>query len=145
MKSVAVLAVILLAFPTTNAIAFENDIPLGEVKKLAGQTIVQDMAIGDKAYINHYSLCWDDGNLYLSPYGAILEGEKGTYEIAFTLKVGKQGFLTIPVENLRGALVGISRRTSCDIWNNVPHHRVELIRINTVNGASKISQLFGVR
>ena len=145
MKSFVVLAIMFMTFPATNAIAFENDISLGEVKKLAGQTIVQDMAIGDKAYINHYSLCWDDGNLYLSPYGAILEGEKGPYEIAFTMKVGKQGVLSIPAERLRGALVGISRRTSCDIWNNVPHHRVGLIRIDTVNGASKISQLFGVR
>ena len=133
--------VMLLIVLEDRVFAFEHDISLGDVRKIVGQTIIKDLAIGDKAYINYYSLCWDRERLYLSPYGAIIEGDKGMYEIAFTKKVGNHGILSIPIKELKRALIKISRRLSCKLWQGVRHHGVQFIEIDTINGFSRISRL----
>jgi hypothetical protein len=127
---------------SANSHAFENDIPLDKVKNLGGEKTVSNLQVGERVYINYYSLCWNADGLQLSPHGSIVEGGNGRYALSFVLKSANKGEIEIPSVILNPALIAISRRTSCEVWEDVEHHKAQYIEIQTINGKSKISELF---
>jgi hypothetical protein len=141
MKRITFAALIATFFWSSTSAGFEHDVSLGEAKKQAGQHTAQYMKVNETAYITYHSLCWENNTLYLSPYGAVDKYTGGRYEISFTLKPGGKGHLSIPAHILPDAVVAISRRVGCDIWQSVPHMKTDLIDIEMINGASSMSDL----
>jgi hypothetical protein len=130
-----------MLFWSSISTGFEHDVSLAEAKKLAGQHTAKELKVNETAYIPYYSLCWENNALYLPPDSAVDKYVKGKYKISFTLKSSGKGHLSIPDYILPDAVVSISERIGCDIWQNVPHKKADLIKIEMINGTSSMSDL----
>ena len=139
-----------LFFVANHAAAFEIDLALGQMKKLDGQVIVDDLAVGDQGMVESRAFCFKGKNLFLSPQGEVIDRSRTPYDIVVSISAEKTASVTIQDarrldggidrEVLISALTSIARRFSCDLWDNDVNEG-RFISVTEINGKRRLSEL----
>lgn len=139
-----------LILMSNQAVAFEIDLTLGQMKKLDGQVILDDLAVGDKGKVESRAFCFKGKELFLSPQAEIISKSRTEYDIVATIAPGKTASISIQNPNksessierdvLVSALTSLTRRFTCELWDNDVNEG-RLISVSEINGKRKLSEL----
>jgi hypothetical protein len=155
-KRLVTAALVCGAYLSGGAHAFELDMPSWELRKQIGKTLIGDMAIGDKGYIDDTRICFLDQSLYVAKISPIFKKDDFKYRgydvqievlpaARAKLKLLDTKGEKISQKILSDFLEKLNRRVSCRFWEQSffalgPRDR-SLIKIVDINGFTKVSEL----
>lgn len=154
MRAACICLLVVAAWAAGNSTyGFELDITRWEARKCAGDTLVGEMAIGDRAQIERSQICVRDRKLYVPEITPIIvDRDRDVFRILIEILLNSRANLIVEPGNetwtkdaVNDFVRALTRFMPCTFWdsfaNDYDSGQMKYIEITTINGHSTSSAL----